>query len=84
MDVALIAATYTAATYLDARISPEYIQLPNAFAYSFVRFALWAFYAFFAGLWGTGLWVIAHECGHQAFSESKLVNNTVGWVLHST
>jgi fatty acid desaturase len=31
----------------------------------------------------TGLWVIAHECGHQGFSESKTINNAVGWVLHS-
>jgi hypothetical protein len=31
----------------------------------------------------TGLWIIAHECGHQAFSESKTINNAVGWVLHS-
>lgn len=30
-----------------------------------------------------GLWVIAHECGHQGFSESKTINNAVGWVLHS-
>lgn len=30
-----------------------------------------------------GLWIVAHECGHQAFSESKTINNAVGWVLHS-
>jgi omega-6 fatty acid desaturase (delta-12 desaturase) len=35
------------------------------------------------GLFGTGLWIIAHECGHQAFSSSKAINNAVGWVLHS-
>ncbi len=40
-------------------------------------------YSFWVGLFGTGLWIIAHECGHQAFSESKALNNTVGWVLHS-
>ncbi|CAG7837620.1 unnamed protein product [Allacma fusca] len=31
----------------------------------------------------TGLWVIAHECGHQAFSEHQILNDTVGLVLHS-
>lgn len=31
----------------------------------------------------TGVWVIAHECGHQAFSESETINNLVGLVLHS-
>lgn len=36
------------------------------------------------GLPATGLWVIAHECGHQAFSASKTINNSVGWILHSS
>jgi omega-6 fatty acid desaturase (delta-12 desaturase) len=31
----------------------------------------------------TGLWVIAHECGHGGFSDSTLVNDIVGWVVHS-
>ncbi|GAA5942405.1 uncharacterized protein JCM15063_006235 [Sporobolomyces koalae] len=31
----------------------------------------------------TGIWVLGHECGHQAFSTSKTVNNAVGIVLHS-
>lgn len=30
-----------------------------------------------------GVWVLAHECGHSAFSESDLVNDTVGLILHS-
>ncbi|KAI5120757.1 hypothetical protein M0805_004721 [Coniferiporia weirii] len=82
-DLLLLGATYKAATYLDALISPEFIQLPSPYLYSFGRFTVWAFYSFFAGLWGTGIWVIGHECGHQAFSESKLVNNVMGWILHS-
>ncbi|KAI1110536.1 fatty acid desaturase-domain-containing protein [Nemania sp. NC0429] len=48
-----------------------------------VRALLWAFYTFVQGLFGTGVWVLAHECGHQAFSPSKVLNDTVGWVLHS-
>lgn len=31
----------------------------------------------------TGVWVIAHECGHQAFSPYKWLNNAVGLVCHS-
>ncbi len=31
----------------------------------------------------TGIWIIAHECGHQAFSPSRALNNAVGLVLHS-
>ena len=50
---------------------------------SFLRIGLWSVYGFMQGLVFTGFWVIAHECGHQAFSPSKNVNNTVGWILHS-
>merc|ERR1712134_177074 len=29
------------------------------------------------------LWVIAHECGHGAFSASRKINDATGWLLHS-
>ena len=48
-----------------------------------VRALLWAVYTFVQGLFGTGLWVLAHECGHQSFSPSKTLNDTVGWICHS-
>ena len=48
-----------------------------------LRFALWSLYTVLQGLFGTGLWVLAHECGHQSFSPSKTLNDTVGWVCHS-
>lgn len=47
------------------------------------RGALWAVYTFLQGLFGTGLWVIAHECGHGAFSSSTAINDATGWLLHS-
>ena len=58
-------------------ITPEYIKSP------FVRGALWFTYTVVAGWIGTGLWVLAHECGHEAFSESRKLNDTVGFILHS-
>ncbi|THG95380.1 hypothetical protein EW026_g6264 [Hermanssonia centrifuga] len=82
-DFILIAVIYKAANFADGFITPEQISLPSPYLYSAVRFALWSLYAFGAGLVMTGLWVIAHECGHQAFSESKFINNAVGWILHS-
>lgn len=82
-DVFWIAVFYKTTTYLDPLISPEHVSLPSPYLYPFLRFSLWALYTFWTGLVATGLWVIAHECGHQAFSESKTINNTVGWVLHS-
>ncbi|KAI0189272.1 fatty acid desaturase-domain-containing protein [Astrocystis sublimbata] len=73
-DVASLAGTfYLFHTY----VTPENIPSTPA------RALLWAFYTFVQGLFGTGMWVLAHECGHQAFSPSKILNDTVGWVLHS-
>lgn len=79
----LVACIYKLAVFLDARITPEYVSLSSPYLYTFARVALWSLYGFANGLIGTGLWVLAHECGHQAFSESKALNNAVGWVLHS-
>lgn len=47
--------------------------------------ALWAWplYWVLQGTFITGLWVIAHECGHHAFSKNKTLNNTVGLILHT-
>jgi omega-6 fatty acid desaturase (delta-12 desaturase) len=82
-DIFVIGCVYKTAVYTDALVDPAQLSLPHPWLYSFARFAIWSLYGFFAGLFATGLWVIAHECGHQAFSESKLINNSVGWVLHS-
>ncbi|KAH7305962.1 delta12 fatty acid desaturase [Stachybotrys elegans] len=48
-----------------------------------LRAGLWAVYTVLQGLFGTGIWVIAHECGHGAFSDSTFINDITGWVLHS-
>lgn len=40
-------------------------------------------YGFVQGCVGTGIWILAHECGHGAFSAYKTLNNCVGWALHS-
>ena len=80
-DVAIIALVYKAATYADEFLNT--VTLPHPLLYPAARLAIWALYGFWAGLFATGLWVVAHECGHQAFSTSKTINNTVGWFLHS-
>ncbi|KAI8393705.1 fatty acid desaturase-domain-containing protein [Radiomyces spectabilis] len=48
-----------------------------------LRWSAWLTYWIVQGICSTGLWVLGHECGHQAFSPSKLINNSVGMVLHS-
>lgn len=73
-DLASLAATFY--------IFHNYVT-PETIPSTPVRAALWGLYTFAQGLFGTGLWVLAHECGHQAFSTSKVLNDTVGWICHS-
>jgi len=54
------------------------LDLPLSFA-----IPAWGLYSFVTGLFFTGLWILAHECGHDSFSANLNVNATVGWVLHS-
>lgn len=73
-DIASLALTfYLFHTY----VTPE--NVPS----TALRAVLWATYTFLQGLFGTGLWVLSHECGHQSFSPSKRLNDTVGWICHS-
>lgn len=73
-DVASLATTF----YLFNRfVTPENIP------YTPVRAVVWFFYTVIQGFFGTGLWVLAHECGHQSFSTSKVLNDTTGWICHS-
>ncbi|RWV78399.1 hypothetical protein GW17_00060640, partial [Ensete ventricosum] len=45
--------------------------------------AAWPIYWVVEGCVLTGVWVIAHECGHHAFSDYSLLDDVVGLVLHS-
>jgi bifunctional Delta-12/omega-3 fatty acid desaturase len=62
---------YAALTYIPS--------LPNAY----VRFAAWMAYGFAQGLVGTGIWILAHECGHGAFSLHPWFNDLMGFFLHT-
>ena len=48
-----------------------------------LRIACWVLYTYVQGLVGVGIWILAHEAGHGAFSKHKSLNDFVGWVLHS-
>nr|UDV78689.1 fatty acid desaturase 2.3 [Perilla frutescens] len=43
----------------------------------------WPAYWFAQGCVFTGLWGIAHDCGHHAFSDIQAVDDGVGLILHS-
>ena len=44
---------------------------------------LWLLYALITGTVAGGCWVIAHECGHNAFHPNRRVERGVGFVLHT-
>ena len=44
---------------------------------------VWIAYSVVAGTLAMGCWVLAHECGHNAFHPSRAVENCVGFILHS-
>ncbi|KAF4550298.1 Fatty acid desaturase-like protein 1 [Elsinoe fawcettii] len=48
-----------------------------------LRAASWTVYGFTQGLVGTGIWILAHECGHGGFSRYPGLNNIIGWACHS-
>jgi len=51
---------------------------------TWIRALIWVLHAFVQGTTGFGLWVIGHECGHQAyFGDGHWLNDPVGFVLHS-
>ena len=44
---------------------------------------IWIIYALLSGTTAMGFWVIAHECGHGAFSKNKTLESITGYLLHS-
>ena len=44
---------------------------------------VWIIYSFLSGTTAMGFWVIAHECGHGAFSKNKILESITGYLLHS-
>jgi omega-6 fatty acid desaturase (delta-12 desaturase) len=62
---------YLAVTYIPL--------LPNVY----LRFAAWTAYTTVQGFVFTGIWILAHECGHGGFSKNKKLNYTMGLIMHS-
>mmetsp|Transcript_18654 Transcript_18654/g.59426 ORF Transcript_18654/g.59426 Transcript_18654/m.59426 type:complete len:404 (-) Transcript_18654:160-1371(-) len=75
LDLFKTAALYAVAVAFDTYVAPH---APGA--------VWWLFYLpwwYATGSVLTGVWVLAHECGHHAFSPSEVVNDVVGYVLHT-
>ena len=44
---------------------------------------IWIIYSLISGTTAMGFWVLAHECGHGAFSKNKTLETITGYLLHS-
>jgi len=81
--------TTTSLMYLGLSASLSAVCVAAGFAMlplvppSLLSAPIWLAYAAVAGTVEMGLWVLAHECGHGAFSKDLRVQDTVGFVLHS-
>ncbi|KAJ6638959.1 Omega-6 fatty acid desaturase, endoplasmic reticulum [Pseudolycoriella hygida] len=73
LDIVIISSLLCCSYILFEQLSlPLYCQLIGYPIYWFVQ-----------GSVMFGIWVLAHECGHGAFSENQFVNDTVGLIVHS-
>lgn len=79
-DLFLVGVIYYASTFIPVVASDE--RFGATFA-PLLRHVLWTAYWICQGCVMTGLWVIGHECGHGGFADSQLINDVVGWVVHS-
>jgi omega-6 fatty acid desaturase / acyl-lipid omega-6 desaturase (Delta-12 desaturase) len=61
-------------------LSTTYIPLLPS---PYLRFFAWTSYTIIAGMVMTGIWILAHECGHGGFSKNKQLNNIMGLIMHS-
>jgi fatty acid desaturase len=77
-DTAMAAALVYATNSVLSTAVPENILSLDALTW----FAGWNFYAFWMGTILTGHWVLAHECGHGAFSPSQTFNDFWGFIMH--
>ena len=69
-------------------LSLSLTAVPVALAVAFLPLTwawapVWVVYALVTGTAAIGLWVLAHECGHGAFSRNRVLQDTVGYVLHT-
>jgi len=59
------------------------VSLLSVIGTSIWTLPIWTAYSAITGTVAMGLWVLAHECGHGAFSTNKTLQDTVGFILHS-
>ena len=58
-------------------LANQFVPLTLAYA------PVWLAYAAANGTVAFGFWVVGHECGHGAFSDNKVLQDAVGFAVHS-
>lgn len=59
------------------------VAMLGAIGTSIWTLPIWTAYSAVTGTVAMGLWVLAHECGHGAFSSNKKLQDAVGFIIHS-
>ncbi len=70
-------ALSAAATAVPVALAVALLPLELAWA------PVWLLYALVTGTAAIGLWVLAHECGHGAFSPNRPLQDGLGFLLHT-
>jgi len=85
-----VRSTLRSATYLLVSLALTFAVglaawrlLPTPGTLSVCAVLSWTSYALIEGTIATGVWVVAHECGHGAFSDNKILESAVGYIFHS-
>ena len=77
--------TRTSLKYLLQSLFIQFIVVGLGFLipFSSKMIPIWGLYAVLSGTTAMGFWVLAHECGHGAFSKNKTLETFIGYILHS-
>lgn len=59
------------------------VSMNDTIGQSIWTLPIWTAYSAVTGTVAMGLWVLAHECGHGAFSPNKKLQDAIGFILHS-
>ncbi len=77
--------TKTSLRYLlqTALIQSLVVAIGSSIPFTPKMIPIWIIYSLLSGTTAMGFWVIAHECGHGAFSKNKTLESITGYLLHS-
>ena len=77
--------TRTSLAYLFQSVAIQAVVIAIGLAIPFKQamIPVWILYAFLSGTTAMGFWVLAHECGHGAFSNNRTLETVIGYLLHS-